>query len=102
MFIQNLWTCPLGHKKSYFKIYQDENFDNVENKKPKIADRNHVVDSTIKITPQAADEVLIYNTKMKNEIYGLFKKVFNDLDPSKVHNCYFYTEKNCKEIFLLT
>ena len=94
MFIQNLWTCPLGHKKCYFKINQegrvfnDENFDNVENKKPKIGDRNHVVDSTIKITSQAAAEVLISNTKMKNEIYGLFKKVFNDLDPSKVHNYY--------------
>ena len=36
---------------------------------------------------------------MKNEIYGLFKKVFNDLDPSKVHNYYFCTEKNCKKIF---
>ena len=102
MFIQNLWTCPLGHKKkviskSIKRVFNDENLDNVENKKPKIGDRNHVVDSTIKITSQAADEVLISNTKMKNEIYGLFKKVFNDLDPSKVHY-YFCTEKNCKEI----
>ena len=98
-------TCgsvPLDTKKviskSIKRVFNDENFDNVENKKPKIGDRNHVVDLTIKITSQAADEVLISNTKMKNEIYGLFKKVFNDLDPSKVHNYYFCTEKNCKEI----
>ena len=98
-------TCgpvPLDTKKviskSIKRVFNDENFDNVENKKPKIGDRNHVVDSRIKITSQAADEVLISNTKMKNEIYGLFKKVFNDLDPSNVHNYYFCREKNCKEI----
>ena len=79
-------TCgpvPLDTKKviskSIKRVFNDENFGNVGNKKPKIGYRNHVVDSTIKITSQAADKVLISNTKMKNEIYGLFKKVFNDL-----------------------
>ena len=107
MFIQNLWTCPLGHKyvisKSIKRVFNDENFGNVENKKPKIGYRNHVVDSTIKITSQAADEVLISNTKMKNEIYGLFKKVFNDLDPSKVHNYYISAQRKIvKKSVLLT
>ena len=59
------WTQKKVISKSIKRVFNDENFDNVENKKPKIGDRNHEGDSTIKITSQAADEVLISNTKMK-------------------------------------
>ena len=34
----------------------------------------------------------------KSEIFDQFKKIFNDIDETQIHNYYFCTERNCNEI----
>ena len=34
----------------------------------------------------------------KSEIFNHFKKIFNDIDETQIHNYYFCTEQHCNEI----
>ena len=34
----------------------------------------------------------------KSEIFAQFKKIFNDIDETQIHNYYFCTERHCNEI----
>ena len=35
---------------------------------------------------------------VKSKIFAQFKKIFNDIDETQIHNYYFCTERNCNEI----
>ena len=61
----------------------DEGKDNKEGAAP-------VIQSAFKDSSESA--------MCKSEIFAQFKKIFNDIDETQIHNYYFCTERNCNEI----
>ena len=55
--------------------------------------------NTASIPPNLKED-LIDLLKCKNELFLQFKKVFSDINESQIHNYYFCTLRNCKEISL--